>query len=285
VRTRRLLAILVGILILFTLAGVASAAPTPTGGDGGGGVADPLVAPNTTASQRAANLARAVPLSQIPRPHTEAEARPYGAELYTTDANLLCTTAYNALSTDGRQFVLTAGHCTLPSSASTGQFFYPASTTGLIGDTGARSRRDSGGDFAAIRANRVVGTLVRKLRQPANGRIDTMTNADDPVLGQNVALYAGNSRKVIKGFVSQVDATVTWSDGVVTGNNYVVQVDLATEGCSMGGDSGSPVAAGLVIVGVHDGSSQDATNCFLFGTQIATAMTAFGLHSAPASAP
>lgn len=257
-------------------------------------------APTPLTPEQTANLAKRVPRDQIPAPHLTAEIRPYGAELYTrteadgtTNSNF-CSTAYNALSASGGQYVLSAGHCTRDVDPLTGKFFYPKDTANLIGDNGSRFRFDSGGDFAAIRANRVTGTLVRKIRQPANGRVDTMNNAGNPVLGNDAALLGGNSRQVYKGFFSFTNECLHWdADGVHPAadvcNLALIQAPRAAptgtspDGCVIGGDSGSPSETGLVFNGVLHASAIDATHCFMWVTQAANAMTAFGLHSAPAT--
>jgi hypothetical protein len=267
----------------------------------------------TRTAQESALLATAVPLDQIPAPKLLSEARPYGGERFgietnrTTGETSFCSVGYNGVSlATGAQYVLTAGHCGRLTDAATGRFFYPVcaalfncpvNAAELIGDTGSRWRFDTGGDFAAVRANVYTSlgkTLVRKLRQPANGRIDTVAHAADPVLAQTASVYAGNSQQVYTGFYSFVDQTVTFSDGTVAGNMAIIQAPRSApttrspDGCAVGGDSGSSTASassgGLLANGILSASSIDATHCFLFVTQLASAMQLWGLGSAPAAA-
>jgi hypothetical protein len=283
----------VGLGVVATPAAAAAPIPQPTAAARLTTAEQDFGSAPTSAAERAANLARAVPRSRFPTPRPLAEARPYGSEKISSrnaDGSVgpSCSAAYAARSlATGAQYVLTAGHCSPLGGASDGQFFYPADTSRLIGNTGARSVWGTDGDFGVIRANSITaagGTLVRKTRQPENGRIDTMLHAGDPVLGDNVALLAGSSGQVIKGFFSEVDQCINFIGQVIVCNMAVIQVPVATEGCAVPGDSGSPaVVAGPIIVGILSGATSNGTTCLLFVDQIATSMSRWGLGSAPAS--
>lgn len=266
---------------------------------------------NTTLEEAKANITRRVSDGELAKvtPKLLAESRPYAGERVGIEKQpnpggptIFCTMGYAGVSSTGGQYLLTAGHCGRETSSVTGRFFYPVCTaqfncpipaSSLIGDTGSRWAFDATvGDFAAVRANSYTSagkTLVRKFRQPENGRIDTMNSAGNPALGQNVAVYAGNSEKVIKGFIGWTNQCADYAatpefPAVHSCNQAIIQSDLATEGCAIGGDSGSGVAAGLFAVGIVSASGSDSSgHCFTWITQLANAMNSWGLHSAPAS--
>ncbi|QIJ66191.1 S1 family peptidase [Streptomyces sp. JB150] len=153
-----------------------------------------------------------------------------------------CSAGFNV--TDGRrEFILTAGHCG------------PTGSVWFADDQGARevgrtvAGRFPGADYSLVRyAGDRAGGGADVVAIGA-GRGVRITGAAEPAVGQRV-FRSGSTTGLRDGRVTALDATVNYPEGTVTG---LIETDV----CAEPGDSGGPLFAEGIALGVTSGGSGD----------------------------
>ncbi|MGW7054198.1 S1 family peptidase [Streptomyces sp. NPDC054888] len=175
-----------------------------------------------------------------------------------------CSAGFNV--TDGRQnYILTAGHCGPVGTT----WFQDAQGTGRVGTTTASSF--PGSDFSVVAYENGDASGGRSVVGLGGGREVPVTGAADPVVGQQV-FRSGSTTGVHTGRVTALNATVNFPEGTVTGL-------IETTVCAEPGDSGGPLFARGVALGVTSGGNGDCTTGGLTYFQPATtAMAALGVR-------
>ncbi|MFE9680166.1 S1 family peptidase [Streptomyces sp. NPDC006285] len=156
-----------------------------------------------------------------------------------------CSAGFNV--TDGQNnFILTAGHCGPVGTT----WFSDQQGNEQVGDTVSGSF--PGGDFSLVRYG--PGTTLRGADVVAvgGGQGVRITGATDPAVGQRV-FRSGSTTGLRSGQVTGLDATVNYPQGTVTGL-------IETTVCAEPGDSGGPMFADGLALGVTSGGSGDCTN-------------------------
>ncbi|OAH13471.1 S1 family peptidase [Streptomyces jeddahensis] len=155
-----------------------------------------------------------------------------------------CSAGFNV--TDGRgDFVLTAGHCGPVGTT----WFQDGQGTAQLGTTVAGSF--PGSDFSLVRyENAGSGTRGGPgVVDIGGGRAVRIVGAADPVVGQQV-FRSGSTTGLHSGRVTAVNATVNYPEGTVTG---LIETDV----CAEPGDSGGPLIAQGLALGVTSGGNGD----------------------------
>ena len=156
-----------------------------------------------------------------------------------------CSLGFNVRSGSGRQYLVTAGHCTNISvnwTASGGQFIGPRVVSSFPTN-----------DYGVIRYDSSIsrpGTV-----NLYNGSSRDITNAGNPFVGQSV-LRSGSTTGLHGGSVTGLNATVNYPQGTVFGL-------IRTSVCAEPGDSGGSLFAGNTALGITSGGSG---NCSFGGT-------------------
>jgi streptogrisin D len=140
-------------------------------------------------------------------------------------------------------YFLTAGHC--GNIAST--WYSNSGHTTVIGTTAGSSF--PGNDYAIVRWTG-SGTPAGSVDLYSGSQ--DITSAGNAVVGQAVR-RSGSTSHVHSGTVQQVNATVTYAEGRVTGL-------IRTNVCAEGGDSGGALFAGTVALGLTSGGSGNCTS-------------------------
>ncbi|NYI07357.1 S1 family peptidase [Allostreptomyces psammosilenae] len=168
-----------------------------------------------------------------------------GQAIYRSGAR--CSLGFNARSSSGVYYAITAGHC-----GSTGSVWY--SNSGLTSRIGAMSGSSfPGNDYAVIRYDGSV-TPEGSVYLYGAGYQD-ITSAGTPVVGQTVR-RSGSTTGVRSGTVTALNATVNYAQGSVYGL-------IRTSVCAEPGDSGGSLFAGTTAYGITSGGSG---NCSTGGT-------------------
>ncbi|MCH0541596.1 S1 family peptidase [Streptomyces sp. MUM 203J] len=181
--------------------------------------------------------------------------------------------------TDGRrEFILTAGHCGPVGTA----WSQDAGGSRPVGRTVAG--RFPGGDFSLVDLSLAAGAGAGS---PANGTVVNVgggrgiqiTGAGEPVVGQEV-FRSGATTGLRTGRVTALNATVNYPEGTVTGL-------IRTTVCAEPGDSGGPLFAEGMALGVTSGGTGDCTDGgTTYFQPVTTAMEALGVRLAvPDGAP
>jgi streptogrisin D len=172
-----------------------------------------------------------------------------------------CSLGFNAQGGSGRQYLITAGHCT--NIAST--WYANSSRTQLIGPRVVSSF--PGNDYGVVRYDSSISRPGNV--NLYNGTFRDITGAANAVVGQS-ASRSGSTTGLRSGSVTAVNATVTYPQGTVTGL-------IRTNICAQGGDSGGSLFSGNTALGLTSGGSG---NCTTGGTtffQPVTEVLALGL--------
>jgi streptogrisin D len=145
-----------------------------------------------------------------------------------------CSLGFNVRSSSGANYALTAGHC--GNIAST--WYTNASRTTVLGTVAGSSFPTN--DYAIIR---YTGSVT------ASGTVGSqdITSAGTPAVNQTV-YRRGSTTGLRSGRVTQLNATVRYAEGTVTGL-------IRTTVCAEGGDSGGSLYAGTVAYGLTSGGS------------------------------
>ncbi|KAA0941791.1 S1 family peptidase [Streptomyces apricus] len=156
-----------------------------------------------------------------------------------------CSAGFNV--TNGQNdFILTAGHCG------------PVGTTWFSDQQGGKQVGDTvsgsfpGGDFSLVRY--APGTTLNGADVVAvgGGQGVRIVGAADPAVGQRV-FRSGSTTGLRSGQVTGLNATVNYPQGTVTGL-------IETTVCAEPGDSGGPMFADGLALGVTSGGSGDCTS-------------------------
>ncbi|MFJ8934655.1 S1 family peptidase [Streptomyces sp. NPDC102365] len=183
-----------------------------------------------------------------------------------------CSAGFNV--TDGKtNFILTAGHCG------------PVGTSWFSDQQGAESVGSTvsgsfpGGDFSLVQYNAGTALNGADIVTVGNGQGVRIIGAADPAVGQKV-FRSGSTTGLQSGQVTGLNATVNYPQGTVTGL-------IETTVCAEPGDSGGPMFADGLAMGVTSGGSGD---CQAGGTTffqpVTKALTSLGVKLAldPAAA-
>jgi streptogrisin D len=158
-------------------------------------------------------------------------------------------------------YFLTAGHC--GNIAST--WYSNSGHTTVLGTTAGSSF--PGNDYAIVRWTG-SGTPAGSVDLYSGSQ--DITSAGTAYVGESVR-RSGSTSHVHSGSVQQVNATVTYAEGRVTGL-------IRTNVCAEGGDSGGSLFAGAVALGLTSGGSG---NCTSGGTTyfqpVTEALSAYGV--------
>jgi streptogrisin D len=151
-----------------------------------------------------------------------------------------CSLGFNVRNASGTNFFLTAGHCTNIGAT------WRTSAGALIGSRVATSF--PGNDYGVVQ---YTGTVT------ASGTVGSqdITSAGTPAVGSSVT-RRGSTTGIHSGTVQQLNATVVYPQGTVTGL-------IRTTVCAEPGDSGGSLFAGTVALGLTSGGSG---NCSSGGT-------------------
>ncbi|MER7227272.1 S1 family peptidase [Streptomyces rubradiris] len=180
-----------------------------------------------------------------------------------------CSAGFNV--TDGRsEFILTAGHCG------------PAGTAWFAGGLGGRplgTTVDSafpGSDLSLVRYSGGTAGAGADVVAVGGGKGVRITGAADPAVGQRV-FRSGGTSGLRDGRVTALDATVNYPEGTVTGL-------VETTVCAEPGDSGGPLFAEGIALGVTSGGSGDCTTGgTTFFQPVTGALSALGVRLVPAA--
>ncbi|WP_371611993.1 S1 family peptidase [Streptomyces clavifer] len=183
-----------------------------------------------------------------------------------------CSAGFNV--TDGRRdFVLTAGHCGPPGTA----WFGDARGTRPVGTTTAG--RFPGGDFSLVAYGSGDPSGARSVVGIGGGREVRIDAAADPAVGLQV-VRSGSTTGTRTGRVTALNATVNYPEGTVTGL-------IETTVCAEPGDSGGPLFAQGLALGVTSGGNGDCTTGgTTYFQPVTSALSALGVRlTAPAASP
>ena len=173
-----------------------------------------------------------------------------------------CSAGFNV--TNGQTgFILTAGHCG------------PAGTPWFTDTSGATSIGTTvqssfpGNDFSLVRYDN-TSLDQSSVLDVGNGQAVRVTGVGDPVVGQEV-FRSGSTSGLRSGKVTGLNATVNYPEGTVSG---LVQTTV----CAEPGDSGGPLFAQGVALGITSGGSGDCTKGGVtFFQPVTKALTALGV--------
>ncbi|MFI8165933.1 S1 family peptidase [Streptomyces sp. NPDC085931] len=159
-----------------------------------------------------------------------------------------CSAGFNV--TDGtNDYILTAGHCG------------PDGSVWFADDRGRRqvgtSLRGSfpGDDYSLVKYDSGRAGQGADVVSVGNGKGVRITGLADPQVGQRI-FRSGSTSGLRQGEVTALDATVNYPEGTVTG---LIETDV----CAEPGDSGGPMFADGVALGLTSGGSGD---CVAGGT-------------------
>ncbi|GAA3370570.1 S1 family peptidase [Streptomyces antimycoticus] len=173
-----------------------------------------------------------------------------------------CSAGFNV--TNGQTgFILTAGHCGPPGTP----WFTDGTGRTRIGTTVQTSF--PGNDFSLVRYDN-TSLDQSSVLNVGGGQEVRVTGVADPVVGQEV-FRSGSTTGLRSGKVTGLNATVNYPEGTVTG---LVQATV----CAEPGDSGGPLFAQGVALGVTSGGSGDCTKGGVtFFQPVTKALSALGV--------
>ncbi|WP_336317798.1 S1 family peptidase [Streptomyces lavendofoliae] len=175
-----------------------------------------------------------------------------------------CSVGFNV--TDGRDnYLLTAGHCGPVGTP----WFRGAAGDARLGTTVARTF--PGKDFSLVRYDDRSAFDGGNAVDIGQGRSVPVVGAADPVVGQEV-FRSGSTTGLRSGRVTALNATVNYREGTVGGL-------IATTVCAEPGDSGGPLLAEGLALGVTSGGNGDcAEGGMTFFQPVIPALTALGVR-------
>lgn len=181
-----------------------------------------------------------------------------------------CSAGFNV--TDGRDsFILTAGHCGVIGTA----WFNDRRADKLLGTTVSSSF--PGNDYSLIKYENGETPAAPGIVEIGGGRGVKITGVADPVVGQQV-FRSGSTTGFRDGRVTALNATVNYPEGTVSGL-------IETTVCAEPGDSGGPLIAQGLALGVTSGGNGDCASGGVTYFQPATkAMAELGVNL-PGQAP
>jgi streptogrisin D len=158
-----------------------------------------------------------------------------GQAIYTSGSR--CSLGFNVVS-GSTYYFLTAGHCT-----NIGSTWSASSGGAAIGTRAGTSF--PGNDYGIVRYN--AGVSHPGNVSLYNGSFQDITAAGNATVGQTVR-RSGSTTGVRSGSVTQLNATVTYAQGRVSGL-------IRTTVCAQPGDSGGSLFAGSIALGLTSGGS------------------------------
>ena len=154
-----------------------------------------------------------------------------------------CSLGFNVKTTSYYYFV-TAGHCTEVAS----NWYTNSGQTTLIGPTIVSSF--PGNDYGIVRYDNSAIAHPGSVYTYSGSQ--TISSVGTAYVGESVS-RSGSTTGVHTGTVTAVNASVTYSEGTVSGL-------IRTTVCAEGGDSGGSLYAGSVALGMTSGGSGDCTS-------------------------
>ncbi|MFF8905680.1 S1 family peptidase [Streptomyces olivaceoviridis] len=175
-----------------------------------------------------------------------------------------CSAGFNV--TDGQSdFILTAGHCG------------PAGSTWFADNQGGRQLGRTvnssfpGSDFSLVQYAGGKAGAGADVVAIGGGKGVRITGVADPAVGQRV-FRSGSTSGLRDGRVTALNATVNYPEGTVTGL-------IETTVCAEPGDSGGPLFAEGIALGVTSGGNGDcAAGGTTFFQPVTKALTALGVR-------
>jgi streptogrisin D len=151
-----------------------------------------------------------------------------------------CSLGFNVQNSSGAYFFLTAGHCTQVVST----WYSDSAHNTLLGTNYVSSF--PGNDYGIVQYS--TSTTVE-----ISGTVGSqdITSAATPAVGASVS-RRGSTTGVHTGTVNQLNATVNYAEGTVTGL-------IRTTVCAEAGDSGGPLYSGTTALGLTSGGSGNCT--------------------------
>ena len=195
--------------------------------------------------------------------HTDEAFKPLvagGEAIYTGSSR--CSLGFNVRNAANQNFFLTAGHCTNIGVSWLGP------NRALIGTRVGTSF--PGNDYGLVQyvAGAAAPTGDVNLY---NGSRQDITSARNAIVGEAVK-RSGSTTGLRSGFVQQVNATVTYAQGTVTGL-------IRTNVCAQPGDSGGPLFSGTAALGLTSGGSGNCTSGgTTFFQPVTEALSVYGMR-------
>ncbi len=188
-----------------------------------------------------------------------------GAEPIVTN-NGRCSAGFNV--TDGRtNFILTAGHCG-PAGTT---WFRSGQSSQQVGTM--TTSRFPGNDFALVQYQNNEVLSGPNIVNVGGGQGVQINGASDPFVGQKV-FRSGSTTGVRSGQVTALNATVNYPEGTVVGL-------IKTTVCAEPGDSGGPLFANGLALGVTSGGDGDCgSGGTTFFQPVTRAMATLGVRLA-----
>ncbi|MGH3748308.1 MAG: S1 family peptidase [Micromonosporaceae bacterium] len=171
-----------------------------------------------------------------------------------------CTLGFNVAS-GATDYFLTAGHCTNVASTWYGD-------SGMTSCLGTRSGTSfPSNDYGIVR-------YTCPVTRPGdvflyNGTFRDITSAGNPQVGQTVCM-SGPVGGLRCGSVISLNTTVNYPQGTVSG---LIRTNL----CSYPGESGAPLFAGNVAVGLLSGGSGSPPSCTSYFQPVTEVLAAYGV--------
>jgi hypothetical protein len=152
-----------------------------------------------------------------------------------------CSLGFNVQDSSGAYYFLTAGHCTQVASS----WYSDSSHSTLLGTNYVSSF--PGNDYGIVKYSTSTTVAI----SGAVGSQD-ITSSATPSVGASVS-RRGSTTGVHTGTVTQLNATVNYSEGTVSGL-------IRTTVCAEAGDSGGPLYSGTTALGLTSGGSGNCTS-------------------------
>jgi hypothetical protein len=186
----------------------------------------------------------------------------------------ICSDGFRANGNDGKKYVLTAGHCVLqgghPGGTPIWSWFTQSPNEGQHSIGTTIQWHYDGRDWAKIDA---TGTWADTAPWPTIGAYWGSTQ-EYPISGEassykgQTLCHIGMNTGASCGIVKEVNVTVKYADGAKLNSMYEVQGSGLALG---GGDSGGPVVASNVALGLVSGGFSASHNAILFFSDIMAA--------------
>ncbi|HEY0002202.1 MAG TPA: S1 family peptidase, partial [Actinoplanes sp.] len=152
-----------------------------------------------------------------------------------------CSLGFNVQDSSGAYYFLTAGHCTQVVTT----WYADSAHTTLLGTTDVSSF--PGNDYGIVQYSPSTTATI-------SGTVGSqdITSAGTPSVGASVT-RRGSTTGIHTGVVTQLNATVNYAEGTVTGL-------IGTTVCAEAGDSGGSLYSGTTALGLTSGGSGDCTS-------------------------
>jgi len=170
-----------------------------------------------------------------------------------------CSLGFNVKDSSGAFYFLTAGHCTQVVST----WYSNSAHTTLLGTNSVSSF--PGNDYGIVKYSTSTTVSI-------DGTVGSqdITSAATPSVGASVS-RRGSTTGVHTGTVTQLNATVNYAEGTVSGL-------IRTTVCAQAGDSGGSLYSGTAALGLTSGGSGNCTSGgTTFFQPVVEPLTAYGL--------